>query len=226
MPHKDPIAAKASKRAYYLAHKEKWAESNAKSKAKLRAIVVAKKQEEASKPKEVVQRFCKDCGVNITDCYLPKHGPRCKSCVAEYNKVYRAKNAERIAESKRLWKINNKQHVEAKDRAYALANPEKKSAARKKWSQANPGKDTAAKKLNAEKRKKRMPTWLSEDDLWIVDQAYELAALRTKVFGFKWHVDHIIPLNGRKVSGLHVPENLQVIPWIDNLRKGNRMEVV
>lgn len=224
MPHKDPIAAKASKRAYYLAHKEKWAESNAKSKAKLRAIAIAKKQEEANKPKQIVAIVCKACGIDITYNYISKHGPRCKTCVAVYNKEYRTKNAERIAESKRLWKIKNKEHVEAMDRAYASANPGKKAAARKKWTETNPAKDSAAKRLNALKRKQRVPAWLSEDDLWLVEQAYELAALRTKVFGFQWHVDHIIPLNGRKVSGLHVPANLQVIPWVDNLRKGNRME--
>jgi hypothetical protein len=58
-----------------------------------------------------------------------------------------------------------------------------------------------------------------------MEQAYELAQLRTNIFGFPWHVDHTIPLRGRIVSGLHVPTNLQVIPGAENSRKGNRMGV-
>ena len=58
-----------------------------------------------------------------------------------------------------------------------------------------------------------------------IKQAYELAILRTKKFGFLWHVDHIIPLNGVNVSGLHVIENIQVIPAAENLLKNNKYEI-
>lgn len=71
----------------------------------------------------------------------------------------------------------------------------------------------------------RTPEWLTVDDIWIINQAYELAALRTKMFGFKWHVDHIVPLKGNLVSGLHVPWNLQVIPAHENISKHNKFEV-
>jgi len=73
-----------------------------------------------------------------------------------------------------------------------------------------------ATKLNA------TTVWLSSDDKWLIQQAYELAYLRTEKFGFAWDVDHIVPLQSKKVCGLHVPWNLQVIPSVVNKSKGNR----
>jgi hypothetical protein len=66
---------------------------------------------------------------------------------------------------------------------------------------------------------------VDKEHLWLIKQAYELAILRTKKFGFLWHVDHIIPLNGVNVSGLHVIENIQVIPAAENLLKNNKYEI-
>jgi hypothetical protein len=62
------------------------------------------------------------------------------------------------------------------------------------------------------------PKWVNK---FFMEEAYRLAELRTKMLGFKWHVDHIVPLKSKKVCGLHVENNLQVIPGIENLRKSN-----
>jgi hypothetical protein len=78
---------------------------------------------------------------------------------------------------------------------------------------------------NRATKMQRTPKWLTEDDLWMIKQTYEFAALRTKMLGFSWHVDHIVPLQGKLVSGLHVPWNLQVIPAVENISKNNNFEV-
>lgn len=103
------------------------------------------------------------------------------------------------------------------------ANPEVK----RRYKQTQVGR--ANSRANDAKRRaaklQRTPAWLSADDHWMLEQAYELAALRAKMFGFPWHVDHIYPLQGKKVSGLHTPNNVQVIPWLDNVRKANKFEM-
>lgn len=70
-----------------------------------------------------------------------------------------------------------------------------------------------AKKLQA------TPKWATP---FFITEAYRLAMLRSKVMGFKWHVDHIVPLRSSIVCGLHVENNLRVIPASQNQSKGNR----
>jgi len=54
------------------------------------------------------------------------------------------------------------------------------------------------------------------------DQARILQIYRGCPDGF--HVDHVVPLHGKTVSGLHVPENLQYLPAVDNMKKGNKFD--
>jgi 5-methylcytosine-specific restriction endonuclease McrA len=56
----------------------------------------------------------------------------------------------------------------------------------------------------------------------VVKEAHELRKLRNQTTGFEWHVDHIVPLKGKEVCGLHIWSNLRVIPKVLNLRKGNK----
>lgn len=63
------------------------------------------------------------------------------------------------------------------------------------------------------------PQW---SDREAVERIYAEARLATEQTGILHCVDHIVPIGGRYVCGLHVEYNLQVIPWLDNLRKGNR----
>lgn len=68
----------------------------------------------------------------------------------------------------------------------------------------------------------RTPKWLDKLQLEHIQMFYDSAATLTKELNIKFEVDHIVPLQGDNVSGLHVPWNLQVITKTENLRKSNR----
>lgn len=69
----------------------------------------------------------------------------------------------------------------------------------------------------------RLPRWA---DLSKIAVLYKKAKEMERITGEAWHVDHVIPLQGVRVSGLHVHTNLQVLPARENIRKLNSFEVV
>lgn len=127
-----------------------------------------------------------------------------------WKKFYRERTVEQRAAYMMQWRKQNQKHV---------------SVYSKEYRNKNKSHYNYLCQLRKISLIQRTPQWLTEDDLWLIKEAYLLAYLRAKMFGFPWHVDHKIPLRGRFVSGLHVPENLQVIPWIENQRKTNKFEV-
>lgn len=151
---------------------------------------------------------------------------QCKTCVSKYRKAIRASNIERDRDYSRKYKAKNRETILQRSKEYVQANPEKRKATMKAYRKANPEKDVESARRRQAAKLQRTPKWLTEDDIWAMQEAYHLANLRTKLFGFSWHVDHIIPLQGKLVSGLHTPYNLQVIPAKENLSKINRYEVV
>ena len=115
-------------------------------------------------------------------------------------------------------------------------NPEKYYKSNKVWRQSNPLKSAAYTRKYIAKNKgernlwtanyrsakdDRQPPWLNAGQLFEMESIYNYcSALRSA--GLDYHVDHIVPLRGDNVSGLHVPWNLQVITGSENMSKGNR----
>jgi len=74
-------------------------------------------------------------------------------------------------------------------------------------------------------QKRGTPAWLTDEQKQHMRVWYVLRDIVIEQTGRKWHVDHIVPLQGKLVSGLHVPWNMQLLEAKDNLSKGNRHEV-
>jgi len=149
--------------------------------------------------------------------------------LAEQRARYNAKYPKKALERTLKWKWKNIDKVRAKDRenqaVYRRDNKEKVVVSKRKYAINNKGIINAAVAKREAAKKQRTPKWLSSIDLWMIQEIYTLASLRSKCTGISWHVDHIIPLQGENVSGLHIPANLQVIPAIENIKKSNIYEV-
>ena len=69
----------------------------------------------------------------------------------------------------------------------------------------------------------RVPCWYGEEDKEVFKRLARVRDFLTDATGYAWHIDHIIPLQGREVSGLHCKENWQLLPGIENQKKSNTL---
>lgn len=69
--------------------------------------------------------------------------------------------------------------------------------------------------------RKQTPKWADQKKICAI---YRECRERSKTTGVPHHVDHIFPLRGGLVCGLHVENNLTIVPAADNLKKGARHE--
>jgi len=89
----------------------------------------------------------------------------------------------------------------------------------------NACRNNALSRLDHARRRSRearaSPAWT---DHGAIAAIYQMASRASLCTGIQFHVDHVLPIRGKTVSGMHVPENLRMLPKIANLRKGNRFD--
>lgn len=171
---------------------------------------------------------CKKCSVEkpFEDYYRAKgtktgYHSSCKDCYKKRVSDYKQQNVQRIREQTRQYYVKNKETILAKNKEYLESNPEVLQKARKNWKKRNPSAVTA---LTAKRRAARLdatPQWLTEEHYKVIQEYYWIAKDLKAVSGQDYHVDHIVPLQGKNVCGLHVPWNLQILPAYLNTSKGN-----
>ena len=167
-----------------------------------------------------------------------KDGKRsgCKWCTAASQKSTYNKYREDRLQRAKDWRGANPLQMKAANERWRSENPDyhltvyKKNAEREKaktkaWRECNPEyghswKTANPDKVRAYKARRRAaqayPKWLDEQSIAELEAMYSNCPSGH-------HVDHIVPLLGRDVSGLHVPWNLQYLPAVENLRKSNKL---
>ncbi len=108
-------------------------------------------------------------------------------------------------------------------REWARENPERKKQMDKEWRENNRPKTRAMHSRRRAAERNATPSWLTKEQHLQIIAVYEEAERLTIETGILHHVDHIVPLRGKNVSGLHVPWNLRAIPASENLSKSAKL---
>jgi hypothetical protein len=147
----------------------------------------------------------------------------CKVCLLSKNKASREKTKLEIKSQKQAYYLANKESINEKNRVNYLANRQSRLETSKRWKKLNHHKVISSASLRKKKIRIATPKWLSTQHRAEIENFYWLAKDLTAVSGETYHVDHIVPLRGENVCGLHVPWNLQVLPADINLAKSNNL---
>lgn len=151
-------------------------------------------------------KICKQCNSSLAFSCFNKHSQtkdgyrsKCKECRRLEHIQYRKQNV-----------VKFKEYEKARNKAGAFKNRDKvkKLACSSKYRSC---------KINA------TPTWLTEDHYSEILDFYIICKMFRIYTGVEYHVDHIIPLRGSLVCGLHVPWNLQILTSTENISKNNRL---
>lgn len=129
---------------------------------------------------------------------------------------YERTRDERKAYDRRRY-AENKEKRQAYVRAWRAANPDKVKKSIRSWVDKNREKKYNLCKMRHSRFKQSMPKWLTQ-----AQKSEILDMYKNCPEGYQ--VDHIVPINGKNVRGLHVPWNLQYLTASENSRKGNKCE--
>ena len=159
--------------------------------------------------KDGLHRWCKDCAKVAKKEWYAKNVESERTKAMQHHYENYEKNKERIIKTVSDWQKTNKE----KYRKIAKKCYEKTKHKRFAWQAL-----ARAAKRNA------VPKWVNGELKQEIQKFYVEARAKTKETGINYEVDHIVPLMGDNVCGLHVPWNLRVITRFENRSKANRFK--
>jgi hypothetical protein len=164
---------------------------------------------------------------------LPYKSPEARKA---YAKRHREENRERYVEAGRRFRARHPDESRTYQREYQRAYYHEKVKGNPRAAQAARTRAIAWYRKNAAQAKTRIagyrrnglivprqtPRWANR---FFISEIYRLAKLRTKLLGIPHEVDHVVPLRGKNVCGLHVEQNLRVVQKVTNRAKGASFQI-
>lgn len=135
------------------------------------------------------------------------------------NAAYRVANKDKIKLTASARYIVNADKIRATHAVYRAENQEKIKLGIAAWKKANRDKGCASAARRKANQLQATPAWANKAK---IEEFYYTANMLGMHTGEHYHVDHIVPLKGRLVCGLHCEANLQILTRSENTSKGNR----
>lgn len=148
--------------------------------------------------------------------------PRCRICERARMAAWHARNPDRSKKYQARYRKDNREKVRQADRRWRQANPAVAYETLRKSRLKFPERRREQLAQYRARMLKATPPWLTEAQRAAMQEIYKEAVQLSNETGIPHHVDHVVPLRGRNVWGLHVPWNLQILPAVFNIKKGNR----
>ena len=150
----------------------------------------------------------------------------CNQCAREsetrkrYQAAYYQKNKQRLHESNKQWVKNNPEKFSKIQSKSSKKNIERRREYARKHRAENPSLYNFYCRTRQAKQCNATPKWANYEAIKV---KYKERNTMSKVKGLAYNVDHIVPLQGENVCGLHVPWNLQIITADENIAKSNSL---
>lgn len=145
---------------------------------------------------------------------------QCKLCRNKTDAAWIKNNPAKVSANNTRWRKRHPEQMTAIREKWAKAHPGNIKIRKSKWRKAHPDRHTANENRRRAAQLSATPGWTNHV---AVGEFYALAAIKTRLTGVAYAVDHIVPLRSALVCGLHTQDNLAVILDCENARKGNRV---